>query len=90
LRAFDCKLRFTVQDYKEAARLRDSLRSFEEEEPVLRLRRLMRKAIEEERFEVFFSCIAVVPSKVNSKFTTLNFIKVGRGKDFLKTRQRIL
>jgi len=31
--------------------LRDSLRSFEEEEPVLRLRGLMRKAIEEERFE---------------------------------------
>lgn len=41
-----------VQDYKEAARLRDSLRSFEEEEPVLRLRRLMKKAIEEERFQV--------------------------------------
>ena len=53
---------FIVQDYKEAARLRDSLRSFEEEEPVLRLRGLMRKAIEEERFEVFYSCIAVVSS----------------------------
>ncbi|TVU17326.1 hypothetical protein EJB05_33351 [Eragrostis curvula] len=39
------------EDYKEAARLRDSLRSFEEEEPVLRLRRSMKKAIEEERFE---------------------------------------
>ncbi|XP_066368355.1 uncharacterized protein [Miscanthus floridulus] len=39
------------EDYKEAARLRDSLRSFEEEEPVLRLRRLMKKAIDEERFE---------------------------------------
>ncbi|CAN6336424.1 unnamed protein product [Urochloa humidicola] len=39
------------EDYKEAARLRDSLRSFEEEEPVLRLRRLMKKAIQEERFE---------------------------------------
>ncbi|XP_066361937.1 uncharacterized protein [Miscanthus floridulus] len=39
------------EDYKEAARLRDSLRSFEEEEPVLRLRRLMKKAIAEERFE---------------------------------------
>lgn len=49
----DHKLRLVVQDYKEAARLRDSLRSFEEEEPVLRLRRLMKKAIEEERFEVF-------------------------------------
>ncbi|GJM94745.1 hypothetical protein PR202_ga11420 [Eleusine coracana subsp. coracana] len=39
------------EDYKEAARLRDSLRSFEEEDPVLRLRRLMKKATEEERFE---------------------------------------
>ncbi|KAK4749660.1 hypothetical protein SAY87_027109 [Trapa incisa] len=39
------------EDYKEAARLRDSLRSFEEEEPVLRLRRLMKEAIAEERFE---------------------------------------
>ncbi|XP_008813574.1 protein ApaG-like isoform X2 [Phoenix dactylifera] len=39
------------EDYKEAARIRDSLKSFEEEEPVLRLRRLMRKAIDEERFE---------------------------------------
>ncbi|KAK3137387.1 hypothetical protein QOZ80_5BG0451590 [Eleusine coracana subsp. coracana] len=39
------------EDYKEAARLRDSLRSFEEEDPVLRLRRLMKKAIQEERFE---------------------------------------
>ncbi|KAL5231889.1 hypothetical protein ABZP36_030665 [Zizania latifolia] len=39
------------EDYKEAARLRDSLKSFEEEEPVLRLRRLLQKAVEEERFE---------------------------------------
>ncbi|XP_068667451.1 uncharacterized protein [Aristolochia californica] len=39
------------EDYKEAARIRDSLRSFEEEEPVLRLRRLMKKAIKEEKFE---------------------------------------
>uniref|UniRef100_A0A0D9WDA7 ApaG domain-containing protein n=1 Tax=Leersia perrieri TaxID=77586 RepID=A0A0D9WDA7_9ORYZ len=39
------------EDYKEAARLRDSLKSFEEEEPVLRLRRLLKKAVEEERFE---------------------------------------
>ena len=46
-----------VQDYKEAARLRDSLRSFEEEEPVLRLHRLMKKAIDEERFEVLYSCL---------------------------------
>ncbi|KAL6011489.1 hypothetical protein ACLOJK_001937 [Asimina triloba] len=40
------------EDYKEAARIRDSLKSFVEEEPVLRLRSLMKKAINEERFEV--------------------------------------
>eukprot|EP00262_Sarcandra_glabra_P008938 TRINITY_DN22890_c0_g1_i1.p1 TRINITY_DN22890_c0_g1~~TRINITY_DN22890_c0_g1_i1.p1 ORF type:complete len:288 (-),score=47.56 TRINITY_DN22890_c0_g1_i1:93-905(-) len=39
------------EDYKEAARIRDSLKSFEEEEPVLRLRRLIRDAVNEERFE---------------------------------------
>ncbi|XP_078174821.1 uncharacterized protein LOC144568366 [Carex rostrata] len=39
------------EDYKEAARLRDSLRRFEEEEPVLRLRNLLRKAVQEERFQ---------------------------------------
>ncbi|XP_031501407.1 uncharacterized protein LOC116265031 [Nymphaea colorata] len=39
------------EDYKEAARLRDSLRSFEEEEPVLRLRRMLKEAVEDERFE---------------------------------------
>ncbi|XP_010248518.1 PREDICTED: uncharacterized protein LOC104591415 [Nelumbo nucifera] len=39
------------EDYKEAARIRDSLRSFEEEEPVLRLRRLMKEAVANERFE---------------------------------------
>jgi len=63
-----------VQDYKEAARLRDSLRSFEDEEPVLRLRGLMRKAIEEERFEVFYSGITVVSTfkQLNSKFTTFS------------------
>ncbi|XP_054822339.1 uncharacterized protein LOC129320767 isoform X2 [Prosopis cineraria] len=38
------------EDYKEAARIRDSIKSFEEEEPVLRLRRLMKKAIADERF----------------------------------------
>jgi hypothetical protein len=43
---------YLLQDYKEAARLRDSLRSFEEEEPVLRLRRSLKKAVEEERFAV--------------------------------------
>ncbi|KAK6123512.1 hypothetical protein DH2020_042749 [Rehmannia glutinosa] len=39
------------EDYKEAARLRDSLRLFEEEEPVLRLQRLLKEAITQERFE---------------------------------------
>lgn len=39
------------EDYKEAARLRDSLKLFEEEEPALRLRRLLKEAIAEERFE---------------------------------------
>ncbi|KAG9446366.1 hypothetical protein H6P81_012494 [Aristolochia fimbriata] len=39
------------EDYKEAARIRDSLRSFEEEEPILRLRRLMKKSVQEENFE---------------------------------------
>lgn len=41
-----------MQDYKQAARLRDSLKIFEDEEPVLRLRRLLKEAIAEERFEV--------------------------------------
>ncbi|KZV45694.1 hypothetical protein F511_26720 [Dorcoceras hygrometricum] len=39
------------EDYKEAARLRDSLKLFEEEEPVLRLQRLLRESIAEERFD---------------------------------------
>lgn len=39
------------ENYKEAARLRDSLRLFEEEEPILRMRRLMNEAIADERFE---------------------------------------
>ncbi|KAL8140798.1 hypothetical protein V2J09_006819 [Rumex salicifolius] len=39
------------EDYKEAARIRDSLRLFEEDEPVLRLRRLLKEAIAEERFQ---------------------------------------
>ncbi|KAJ4967332.1 hypothetical protein NE237_019181 [Protea cynaroides] len=34
-----------IKDYKEATRIRDSLRSFEEEEPVLRLQRLMKEPI---------------------------------------------
>ncbi|XP_057804546.1 uncharacterized protein LOC131019939 isoform X2 [Salvia miltiorrhiza] len=39
------------EDYKEAARLRDSLKLFEEEEPALRLQRLLKEAISQERFE---------------------------------------
>ncbi|KAI3717801.1 hypothetical protein L1987_69640 [Smallanthus sonchifolius] len=39
------------ENYEEAARLRDSLKLFEEEEPVLRLRGLMKEAIANERFE---------------------------------------
>ncbi|KAK7330499.1 hypothetical protein VNO77_24694 [Canavalia gladiata] len=39
------------EDYKEAARIRDSLKLFEDEEPVLRLRRLMKEAIADERFQ---------------------------------------
>lgn len=48
------KHRFLVllKDYKEAARIRDSLKQFEDEEPVLRLRRLLKEAIAEERFQV--------------------------------------
>ncbi|XP_031277452.1 uncharacterized protein LOC116135883 [Pistacia vera] len=44
------------EDYEEAARIRDSLKSFEEEEPVLRLRRLMKEAVVEERFEDAARC----------------------------------
>ncbi|EOY20745.1 hypothetical protein QUC31_007014 [Theobroma cacao] len=39
------------EDYKEAARIRDSLKMFEEEEPVLKLKRLIREAVADERFE---------------------------------------
>ncbi|KAL4566603.1 hypothetical protein LXL04_030723 [Taraxacum kok-saghyz] len=39
------------ENFEEAARLRDSLKSFEEEEPVLRLRGLMKEAIANENFE---------------------------------------
>lgn len=41
-----------MQNFEEAARIRDSLKRFEDDEPVLRLRRLMKKAVEEERFQV--------------------------------------
>ncbi|KAK8960746.1 hypothetical protein KSP40_PGU010812 [Platanthera guangdongensis] len=39
------------EDYKEAARIRDSLKSLEEQEPVLHLQALLKKAVEEERFQ---------------------------------------
>ncbi|KAG9146186.1 hypothetical protein Leryth_007894 [Lithospermum erythrorhizon] len=39
------------EDFEEAARLRDSLKEFEEEEPVLRIRKLLKEAIADERFE---------------------------------------
>ncbi|KAF6165274.1 hypothetical protein GIB67_042690 [Kingdonia uniflora] len=39
------------EDYKEAARIRDSIKIFEEEEPESRLKRLMKEAIADERFE---------------------------------------
>ncbi|XP_065875503.1 uncharacterized protein [Euphorbia lathyris] len=39
------------EDYEAAARIRDSLKSFEDEEPVLRYRRLLKEAIVDERFE---------------------------------------
>eukprot|EP00252_Welwitschia_mirabilis_P024271 TRINITY_DN714_c0_g1_i2.p1 TRINITY_DN714_c0_g1~~TRINITY_DN714_c0_g1_i2.p1 ORF type:complete len:201 (+),score=20.26 TRINITY_DN714_c0_g1_i2:105-707(+) len=39
------------EDYKEAARLRDALKAFEDREPTLRLKNLLKKAIAEERFE---------------------------------------
>ncbi|XP_050226044.1 uncharacterized protein LOC126675445 [Mercurialis annua] len=39
------------ENYEEAARIRDSLKLFEEEEPVLRYRRLLKEATNEERFE---------------------------------------
>ncbi|XWS48175.1 hypothetical protein CRYUN_Cryun13aG0050500 [Craigia yunnanensis] len=44
-------LKQQMEDYKEAARIRDSLKMFEEEEPVLRLRRLIEEAVADERFE---------------------------------------
>ncbi|CAL0320006.1 unnamed protein product [Lupinus luteus] len=39
------------EDYEEAARIRDSLKCFEEDVPVLRLRKLLKEAIEDERFQ---------------------------------------
>ncbi|OIW17735.1 hypothetical protein TanjilG_29085 [Lupinus angustifolius] len=39
------------EDYKEAARIRDSLKLFEDEEPVLRLTRLLNEAVADQRFQ---------------------------------------
>lgn len=40
-----------AEDYKEAARIRDSLKSLEEEEPTFQLKKMLKEAILEERFE---------------------------------------
>ncbi|PIA42216.1 hypothetical protein AQUCO_02100233v1 [Aquilegia coerulea] len=40
-----------AKDYKEAARIRDTLKLFEDEEPVLRLMRALKDAVADERFE---------------------------------------
>lgn len=40
------------QDYAEAARLRDMVKSLQGEDPVVRLKTLMEKAIAEERYAV--------------------------------------
>jgi ApaG protein len=41
-----------LQDYKEAARLRDMIKALECEDPVLRLKIMMEKAIAEEQYAV--------------------------------------
>lgn len=45
------ELAVRYEDYEKAARIRDSLRLFEEEEPVLRLRGFLQVAIRNERYE---------------------------------------
>nr|GEU76751.1 polymerase delta-interacting protein 2-like [Tanacetum cinerariifolium] len=47
------------ENYEEAARLRDSLKSFEEEEPVLCLWALMKEVIANDKFTVLFLAIYV-------------------------------
>ncbi|KAL1288826.1 uncharacterized protein LOC107622003 isoform X2 [Arachis ipaensis] len=39
------------EDYEEAARIRDTLKYYEKDMPVLRLRRLLKEAVADERFE---------------------------------------
>ncbi|KAF4348999.1 hypothetical protein F8388_008954 [Cannabis sativa] len=56
------------EDYEEAARIRDSLKLFEEEEPVLRLRRLIKEAVVDERFEVKRLLVLKSLSFVDEKF----------------------
>lgn len=48
----DLNLRGGVQDYAEAARLRDMVKSLQGEDPVVRLQTLMEKAIAEEQYVV--------------------------------------
>jgi ApaG protein len=52
-------MNWLIKDYKEAARIRDSLKLFEEEEPVLRLRRLIKEAISDQRFQVRASLLSL-------------------------------
>jgi hypothetical protein len=52
-------MNWLIKDYKEAARIRDSLKLFEEEEPVLRLRRLIKEAISDQRFQVR-ACVPII------------------------------
>ncbi|KAI3768316.1 hypothetical protein L2E82_18896 [Cichorium intybus] len=47
----EVELSVKSENFEEAARIRDSLKSFEEEDPVLCLRGLMREAIATEKFE---------------------------------------
>lgn len=54
-RIYGFELCIELQDYEEAARIRDSLKLLEEEEPILWLRRKIKEAIAEERFEVINS-----------------------------------
>lgn len=66
-----------VQDYKEAARIRDSLRLFEEEEPVLRLKRMIKEAIADERFQVcvFIVLLLLLLNKLNATLILI-FVQV--------------
>ncbi|KAE9608518.1 putative UVR domain-containing protein [Lupinus albus] len=56
------------EDYEQAARIRDSLKCFEEDVPVLRLRKLLKEAIEDERFQVFI-LVLMFRGKLHSTLT---------------------